>query len=92
MIRFLGERTQLLLSASLIGDPIVFFQLWRVGGEGKDTAHELESESMKISCNTESTKAGFNNAASFEIEKGLREYHPISFVAKGAKRNFFWCH
>lgn len=37
---------------------------------------------MKISCNTESTKAGFNNVASFEIEKGLSEYHPISFLQR----------
>ncbi|GAY41395.1 hypothetical protein CUMW_059110 [Citrus unshiu] len=53
------------------------------------TAFNLQSsESTKLGCISESTEAGFNNAASFVIEKGLSEYHPISFVAKGANRNF----
>ncbi|KAH9741132.1 proline-tRNA ligase (DUF1680) [Citrus sinensis] len=53
------------------------------------TAVNLQSsESTKLGCISESTEAGFNNAASFVIEKGLSEYHPISFVAKGANRNF----
>lgn len=32
--------------------------------------------------------AEFSRAASFVIVDGLRSYHPISFAAKGAKRNF----
>ena len=44
--------------------------------------------SLKLSCSTESSEDGFNEAASFVMEKGISEYHPISFVAKGARRNF----
>ncbi|KAJ0020170.1 hypothetical protein Pint_31150 [Pistacia integerrima] len=43
---------------------------------------------MKLSCSTESSETGFNQAASYVMEKGISQYHPISFVAKGAKRNF----
>lgn len=44
--------------------------------------------SLKLSCNKESSDTAFSQAASFEMKKGLSEYHPISFVAKGASRNF----
>ncbi|XP_006446048.2 uncharacterized protein LOC18052883 [Citrus clementina] len=44
--------------------------------------------SLKLLCSTESLDAGFNRAASFMMEIGISEYHPISFVAKGARRNF----
>ncbi|KAK9032498.1 hypothetical protein V6N11_056758 [Hibiscus sabdariffa] len=46
------------------------------------------SVSVKLSCNSSSSEAGFNQAVSFEMNNGLTEYHPVSFVAKGAKRNF----
>jgi hypothetical protein len=44
--------------------------------------------SMKLSCKSESSDDDFNQAASFVLDKGISEYHPMSFVAKGAKRNF----
>ncbi|GMN26437.1 hypothetical protein TIFTF001_001291 [Ficus carica] len=44
--------------------------------------------SLKLSCNKESSDTAFSQAASFVMNKGLSEYHPISFVAKGASRNF----
>ncbi|KAG7947968.1 hypothetical protein I3843_14G121900 [Carya illinoinensis] len=44
--------------------------------------------SIKLSCKPESSDEDFNRAASFILSKGIREYHPISFVAKGVKRNF----
>ncbi|GAV79107.1 DUF1680 domain-containing protein [Cephalotus follicularis] len=44
--------------------------------------------SMKLSCKGTSAEAGFNEAASFLLEKGIREYHPISFMAKGSRRSF----
>ncbi|KAL9458778.1 hypothetical protein AB3S75_007619 [Citrus x aurantiifolia] len=44
--------------------------------------------SLKLSCSTESSEDGFNEAASFVMEKGISEYHSISFLAKGARRNF----
>ncbi|XP_009767360.1 uncharacterized protein [Nicotiana sylvestris] len=46
------------------------------------------SSTVKLSCNSESSDAGFKQAASFKLGNGINEYHPISFVAKGAKRNF----
>ncbi|KAK9274092.1 hypothetical protein L1049_018906 [Liquidambar formosana] len=44
--------------------------------------------SLKLSCNSGSSNAGFNEATSFILKSGMSEYHPISFVAKGAYRNF----
>ncbi|KAF8398436.1 hypothetical protein HHK36_017363 [Tetracentron sinense] len=44
--------------------------------------------SIKLSCQSESADAGFRQAASFTLTGGMTEYHPISFVAKGTKRNF----
>lgn len=41
---------------------------------------------LRIGCNK--SKHGFREAASFVMGKGMSEYHPISFVAKGATRNF----
>lgn len=46
------------------------------------------SSTVKLSCNSKSLDAGFKQAASFKLGNGISEYHPISFVAKGAKRNF----
>ncbi|XP_059287994.1 uncharacterized protein LOC132041185 [Lycium ferocissimum] len=46
------------------------------------------SSSVKLSCNAKSLDDGFKQAASFILGNGISEYHPISFVAKGAKRNF----
>ncbi|KAG6791033.1 hypothetical protein POTOM_000143 [Populus tomentosa] len=45
-------------------------------------------QSMKLSCKLGSSDPGFNQGASFVMNKGLSEYHPISFVAEGDKRNF----
>lgn len=43
---------------------------------------------MKLSCKSDSSDDDFNQAASFVLSKGISEYHPISFVAKGVRRNF----
>ncbi|XP_019163955.1 PREDICTED: uncharacterized protein LOC109160191 isoform X2 [Ipomoea nil] len=44
---------------------------------------------VKLSCIDDgSSDAGFKQAASFKLETGMSEYHPISFVAKGPERNF----
>ncbi|KAL3609149.1 hypothetical protein D5086_000169 [Populus alba] len=45
-------------------------------------------QSMKLSSKLGSSDPGFNQGASFVMNKGLSEYHPISFVAQGDKRNF----
>ncbi|KAL3647605.1 hypothetical protein CASFOL_008573 [Castilleja foliolosa] len=44
--------------------------------------------SVKLSCDSKSSDEGFKEAASFSMGKGLTEYHPISFVAKGMQRDF----
>ncbi|KAF8396116.1 hypothetical protein HHK36_017728 [Tetracentron sinense] len=44
--------------------------------------------SIKLSCQSGSADAGFQQAASFTLKEGMSEYHPISFVAKGTNRNF----
>ncbi|XVE78851.1 hypothetical protein DITRI_Ditri14bG0011300 [Diplodiscus trichospermus] len=46
------------------------------------------SVSTKLSCNSESSGAEFNKATSFVMNRGISEYHPISFFANGASRNF----
>ncbi|KAH8512323.1 hypothetical protein H0E87_005816 [Populus deltoides] len=46
-------------------------------------------QSMKLSCKSgTSSDTGFNQGASFVMNEGLSQYHPISFVAKGDRRNF----
>ena len=42
---------------------------------------------VKLRCKSGS-EASFNQGTSFVSGKGLRQYHPISFVAKGANQNF----
>lgn len=44
--------------------------------------------SLKLSCRSESSDDGFYQAASFVLNQGISEYHPISFAARGVKRNF----
>lgn len=44
---------------------------------------------VKLRCKSEKLPNDeFIQATSFEFDKGVTEYHPISFIAKGAKRNF----
>ncbi|KAL1298410.1 hypothetical protein AAHE18_18G031500 [Arachis hypogaea] len=45
---------------------------------------------VKIRCksNSDADASSFNKDASFIARRGLRKYDPISFVAKGANRNF----
>ncbi|XP_058071736.1 uncharacterized protein LOC131220878 [Magnolia sinica] len=46
-------------------------------------------ESVKLICQQgRRVGAGFHQAASFTMNEGMSEYHPISFVATGLKRNF----
>ena len=41
---------------------------------------------VKLSCS--GSGAAFSQAASFIVQEGVRKYNPISFVAKGANRDF----
>ncbi|XP_071915936.1 uncharacterized protein [Coffea arabica] len=74
------------------------------GLDGMDGTISLESENHKgcyvssglndgsnnitLSCKSGSSNADFSQAVSFKLDKGISEYHPISFVAKGTDRNF----
>lgn len=45
--------------------------------------------SLKLKCTSEKNPdSEFSQATSFGLSKGISKYHPISFVAKGATRNF----
>ncbi|KAJ8640885.1 hypothetical protein MRB53_017579 [Persea americana] len=74
-----------------------------VSGLGKKSnTFSLESESdrgcffysvgdqVELRCKSQSLSEddGFNQAVSFTFSEGMSEYHPISFTAKGVKRNF----
>ncbi|KAF2317728.1 hypothetical protein GH714_039687 [Hevea brasiliensis] len=97
-----GEDDGLAVASSDSGDGSSIFRLVS-GLDGKDGTISLESvshegcfvfsgvdyqsgTSLKLSCNSESSD--IHQGASFVMNKGLSEYHPISFVAKGEKRNF----
>ncbi|CAA2978127.1 uncharacterized protein LOC105163554 [Olea europaea subsp. europaea] len=73
------------------------------GLDGKNRKVSLESEDHKgcflyssidyqsvtsVKLRRKSSESGFKQAASFTLRKGLSEYHPMSFVAKGSDRNF----
>ncbi|XP_021894191.1 uncharacterized protein LOC110811885 [Carica papaya] len=89
-------------NSSANGDPSSFLIV--TGLDGKDGTVSLESQSQKgcfvyggvddvagvgLSLKCKDKEGGFNNqAASFVMKKGLAEYHPISFIAKGANRSF----
>ncbi|XP_054797651.1 uncharacterized protein LOC129302797 [Prosopis cineraria] len=52
-----------------------------------------EGEEVKLKCKSGSsdingTATLFNKAVSFVAGKGLKEYHPISFIAKGLSRSY----
>lgn len=44
--------------------------------------------SVKLKCSSGSSDVGFKQAASFTLRDGISKYDPISFVVKGATRNF----
>ncbi|KAG9448456.1 hypothetical protein H6P81_008421 [Aristolochia fimbriata] len=58
-----------------------------------DTSFPGEAPPLQVACHESHKKfeedgdANFRKAASFNLNRGLREYHPISFIAKGKKRD-----
>ncbi|KAF6160126.1 hypothetical protein GIB67_016562, partial [Kingdonia uniflora] len=50
------------------------------------------STSIKLSSKSNTADSGFKQAACFNLREGLSEFHPMSFVAKGAKRISCLCH
>lgn len=59
-----------------------------------DNKHQLDvGSSVKLVCvcrkhSSSCTDRGGSSAMSFTLTQGMREYNPISFVAKGKERNF----
>ncbi|KAI3935244.1 hypothetical protein MKW98_018433 [Papaver atlanticum] len=47
-----------------------------------------EGMKVQLKCESASKDSNFIEAASFSFKRGFGEYHPISFIAKGANRNF----
>ncbi|KAI9114790.1 hypothetical protein K1719_014488 [Acacia pycnantha] len=54
-----------------------------------------EGEEVKLKCksdgggdSSDGTTLLFNKAVSFVAGKGLKQYHPISFIAKGLNRSY----
>lgn len=43
---------------------------------------------VKLSCKSEPLVDGFKKSTSFVLREGISSYDPLSFVAKGARRNF----
>lgn len=69
------------------------------GLDGKSETVSLESvrhrgcfvclhSSVRLKCSSGSSNVSFKQAASFRLRDGISKYDPISFVAKGATRNF----
>lgn len=73
------------------------------GLDGKPDTVSLESVSRKgcfvfsdvnlkagtaLMLNCQQPDDGFKQAASFVMQKGISQYHPISFLAKGSNRNY----
>ncbi|KAL2328822.1 hypothetical protein Fmac_022249 [Flemingia macrophylla] len=96
-----GEDKPLLIVDSSHGGPSSVF-VAVPGLDSRNETISLESQStkgcyiysgmisnagVKLSCKSDSV-ATFNQATSFVSQKGLSQYHPISFVAKGINRNF----
>jgi len=96
-----GADKPLLIVDSSDGKPSSVF-LVVPGLDGRNETISLESQSdkgcyvysglsssagVKLSCKSDSD-ATFNQATSFISQKGLSQYNALSFVAKGANRNF----
>ena len=44
--------------------------------------------SVKLKCGSGASDIEFHRASSFVLQDGISKYHPISFIAKGVRRNF----
>lgn len=102
-ITHLGNDTNLEITQSSDGAGTLFCLVAGLDGKDGAVSLESDSQrgcfmynnvdykdisSVKLNCNSKSIDADFKQAASFKLGNGIAQYHPISFVAKGAKRNF----
>ncbi|KAL0459256.1 UNVERIFIED_CONTAM: hypothetical protein Slati_0552800 [Sesamum latifolium] len=98
-----GESLEVLDSSTDGTQSSVFRLVTGLDGKNGTLSLEAESErgcfvhsepgndsgrSVKLKCSSGSSDYGFQQATSFKLQDGISKYHPISFVAKGAKRNF----
>ncbi|KAH7861219.1 hypothetical protein Vadar_023249 [Vaccinium darrowii] len=98
-----GKDGSLSVADSTDGSVSVFRLVAGLDGKPGTVSLELEGEegcfvysgvnyeaglSIKINCMSRSSDAEFEQAVSFLLNNGISEYHPISFVVKGATRNF----
>ncbi|KAH6766717.1 proline-tRNA ligase [Perilla frutescens var. hirtella] len=61
------------------------------GQKGCFVYTELSNESgasVKLKCGSGSSDIGFGQGSSFVLQDGISNYHAISFIAKGVRRNF----
>jgi len=81
------------------GSGVFFRMVAGLDGEGKSVSLESgdkkgcfvcsDSGTLRLCCSTsKSWGEDFKRGTSFTMHKGLAEYHPISFVAKGMHKNF----
>ncbi|GLT82213.1 hypothetical protein SLE2022_006180 [Rubroshorea leprosula] len=83
--------SRFLLVAGLDGnsDTVSFESVNQKGCYVYSGVNYQSSVRLKLSCNNgDTSEAEFSQATSFVMNQGISEYHPISFVAMGAKRNF----
>ncbi|XP_050371523.1 uncharacterized protein LOC126789416 [Argentina anserina] len=98
-----GEDKNLVIAESSDSKDNIVFRLVP-GLDGKTASASLESQSdkgcfvyspelevnaaLKLGCNLDSSDDEFKQAASFVMNSGISQYHPLSFVAQGKDRNF----
>ncbi|XP_028759417.1 uncharacterized protein LOC114718302 [Neltuma alba] len=93
------ENSLVITDSSNGGVSSVFNMVAGLDGQNETISLEAKSNKGCFMCSTDSgasvklrCKSGsdvnFNRAASFILTEGLSQYDPISFVAKGEKRNF----
>ncbi|KAL4198261.1 hypothetical protein AMTRI_Chr03g139310 [Amborella trichopoda] len=90
-----GPGTELFLSNS--GNESNFMVVAGLDGKKDSVSFESEShrgcyiyaeKSVQLKCKPTNSGSDFESKASFGIHEGLSQYHGISFMAKGPKRNF----
>ena len=92
-----GEDESLGISDSSDGKDSVFRLVPGLDGKAETVSLESQegcfviyksSSSIKISCKSGSSNTEFDTSASFVMRDGISKYHPMSFIAKGLRRNF----
>ncbi|KAL3752112.1 hypothetical protein ACJRO7_012863 [Eucalyptus globulus] len=98
-----GKEKHLVVEGSSKGSSSLFRVVAGLDGKAKAVSFESESHKgcyiytglnhdegsgVKLGCVSDHSNSKFKKASSFAWEDATSHYHPISFVAKGASRNF----